>query len=46
MKNQTLYRGGENKKEKPSKAMKVFNALLKDKRKATRDAEARKSTSA
>jgi len=25
MKNQTLYRGGENKKEKPTKADKVFN---------------------
>jgi hypothetical protein len=46
MKNQSssLYRGGENRKEKPSKAMKVFDALLKDKRKAARYAEARKAT--
>ncbi len=29
MKNQTLYRGGENKKEKPTKVEKVFNAMQK-----------------
>ena len=34
MKNQTLYRGGENKKVKPSKADKVFDAVQAMKRKA------------
>ncbi len=34
MKSQTLYRGGDNKKEKPSKADKVFNAVQAMKRKA------------
>jgi hypothetical protein len=30
MKPQTLYRGGESKKEKPSKADKVFEALRRE----------------
>ena len=34
MKNQTLYRGSENKKVKPSKAEKVYNAVQAMKRKA------------
>ncbi len=34
MKNQTLYRGGENKKERPTKADKVYNAIQAMKRKA------------
>ena len=38
MRNQTLYRGGENKKAKISKAEKVFNAVQKMRRKALADA--------
>ena len=34
MKNQTLYRGGENKKVKATKAEKVYNAIQAMKRKA------------
>ena len=39
---QTLYRA-DNKKEKPSKAEKVWNAIQKDKRKAVADASKKKS---
>ena len=35
MKNQGLYRGGENKKPKLTKAEKVFNAVQKMQRKAS-----------
>lgn len=34
MKNQTLYRGGENKKVKPTKSEKVHNAIQAEKRRA------------
>lgn len=34
MKNQTLYRGGEHKKQKLTKAEKVFNAVQKMNKKA------------
>lgn len=34
MKPQTLYRGSDNKKEKPSKTEKVWNAMQKAKRRA------------
>lgn len=34
MKPQTLYRGGDNKKARPTKVEKVWNALQKDKRRA------------
>ncbi len=42
MKPQTLYRGGDNKKVKPTKAEKVWNAGQKTKRQA----EARKKLAA
>jgi hypothetical protein len=42
MKPQTLYRGGDNKKEKPTKVDKVWNVAQKEKRRA----EARKKEKA
>ncbi len=44
MKNQGLYRGGENKKAKPTKAEKVFNVVLAMQRKALAVAATKKAT--
>jgi hypothetical protein len=44
MKNQTLYRGGENKKAKPTKAEKVYNAVCAMKRKALASSSKKEAT--
>jgi len=44
MKNQGLYRGGENKKIKTSKAEKVYNAIQAMKRKALANGPKKETT--